>query len=104
VDIKNLRNAPVRTRFKKGEHFVYENKVIYIRPKKVFDLLRWDKQDLDALKSGLQRSHLFRGTKSKRSSDWSLPNGQSPVCHTWAFELSFPMPIINKADPYAKIS
>ena len=29
MDIKNLRNAPVRTRFKKGEHFVYENKVIY---------------------------------------------------------------------------
>lgn len=87
-------------RVKKGEHFVFDKNILYIRPKKVFDLLRWDKQEIDSLKIALQRSHLFRGTKSKRSNEWNLPEEQSPVCHTWAFEPSFPSSLIHKSESY----
>ena len=82
-------NEPYASTLDKGEHYVEDSGVLYIRPKKVFKDIGWDKQDIDEVKYHLQRSHLFRGAKSKRHGDWQVAEGQSPVFHTWSFEMPF---------------
>ena len=84
-------------RIKAGEHFILERGTIYIRPKKVFSQLRWEKQEIDDLKIALQRSHLFRGTHTKRCQRWNVPEGQAQVFYTWAFDIPFEREAIFKA-------
>ena len=74
---------------KEGEHYIHEDGQIFIRPNKVFSGIGWEKTGIEELKSNLQRSHLFRGTKTKRSTKWKVSEGQAKALYTWVFELPF---------------
>ena len=97
AQIKESSSVNFDNRMKEGEHYIYEEGQIFIRPNKVFSGIGWEKTGLEDLKSNLQRSHLFRGTKTKRSPKWSVSEGQAKALYTWVFELPFSEKIFEAA-------